>query len=104
MGPNSLRYVQGSRARHGHVLRHQVAFRSREEGEEACVARRGRQGCRSLCASGLGLGAHHLLPCQKAGLGLERPMMAKNSRPISSDAAVGLRRRVIAYSCYLHIL
>lgn len=87
MGPRSFRYLQGYRARHGHVLRHQVAFRSREEGEEACVARRGRQGGRSFRASGPGLGARHLRPCQEARFGFERPMMAKNSRPVSGDAA-----------------
>ena len=87
MGPYSLRYLQGSRARRGHVLRHQVAFRSREEGEEARVATRGWQGSRSLRAIGLGLGVRHLFPCQEARFGLALVMMAKNSQPISSDAA-----------------
>jgi hypothetical protein len=77
MGPYSLRYLQGPRARHRHVLRHQVAFRSREEGEEARVATRGWQGSRSLCAIGPGLGARHLLPCQEAWFGFALVMMAK---------------------------
>jgi hypothetical protein len=82
MDPYSLRYLQGSRARYGHVLRHQVAFRSREEGEEARVATRGWQGRRSLRSIGSGLGARHLFPCQEARFGLALSMMAKNSRPI----------------------
>lgn len=90
MDPYSLRYVQGSRARHGHVLRHQVALRSREEGEgegEARSATRGRQGGRSLRAIAPGPSARHLRPCQEARFELDLPMMAKNSRPISSDTA-----------------
>ena len=34
-----------------------------------------------------GLGNRHLRPCQHARFGLDLPMMAKNSQPISSHAA-----------------
>lgn len=87
MGPYSLRYLQGSRARYGHVLRHQVAFRSGEEGEEARVATCGRQGSCSLRDIGSGLGIRHVHPCQKARFGFALVMMAKNSQPIFSDEA-----------------
>src|SRR5438067_13707180 len=71
LDPCSLRYLQGSRVRHGHVLRRQVALRSREEGEgqgdgEARGAPRGRQGGCSLRAIAPGPGARYLSPYQGA--------------------------------------
>lgn len=79
MDPDSLRYVQVSRARHRHVLRHQVALRSGEEKGKARAATHERQGGRSLRAIAPGPGVRHLLPCQEARIGLALPLMAKIS-------------------------
>src|SRR3546814_7615289 len=45
------------------------------------------QGGRNLRASAPGSGARHLRLCQGARIELDLALMAKNSRPISSDAA-----------------
>jgi hypothetical protein len=79
---NNLHYDK-----HGHVLRHQVALRSGEQGEgegEARGATRGRQGGRSLRAIALGSRARHLRPYEDTRFGLDARFGLLIGKPLGS--------------------
>lgn len=72
LDPDSLRYVQSSRAWYGYVLRYQVALRSRAEKEGEAEGRgvaRGWQAGRTFRVIALGPGVCYLLLCRGAWFG-----------------------------------